>query len=93
MLRRRSVSWLFQPERSEHPMKSIAAKGLPSSRFIEQQGASLSIKQLEAFVKELNMTALQGWIVIGLLVLIMLGIVGIGAEIEALPWLWRTYNP
>ena len=65
----------------------------PSSRFIEQQGASLSIKQLEAFVKELNMTALQGWIVIGLLVLIMLGIVGIGAEIEALPWLWRTYNP
>jgi len=26
-------------------------------------------------------------------VLIMLGIVGIGAEIEALPWLWRTYNP
>ena len=65
----------------------------PSSRFIEQQGAFLSIKQLEAFVKELNMTALQGWIVIGLLVLIMLGIVGIGAEIEALPWLWRTYNP
>jgi hypothetical protein len=27
------------------------------------------------------MTALQGWIVIGLLVLIMLGIVGLGAEI------------
>jgi len=44
-------------------------------------------------VKELNMTPLHGWIVIGLLVLIMLGIVGIGAEIEALPWLWRTYNP
>ena len=64
----------------------------PSSRFIEQQ-ASVSIKQLETFVEELNMTALQGWIVIGLLVLIMLGIVGIGAEIEALPWLWRTYNP
>ena len=42
--------------------------------------------------KELNMTALQGWIVIGLLVLIMLGIVGIGAEIEALPWLWRTHD-
>ncbi len=39
------------------------------------------------------MTALQGWIVIGLLVLIMLAIVGIGAEIESLPWLWRTYNP
>jgi len=39
------------------------------------------------------MTVLQGWIVIGLLVLIMLGIVGIGVEIEALPWLWRTYNP
>ena len=29
----------FQPERSEHPMKSIAAKRLPSSRFIEQQDA------------------------------------------------------
>jgi len=39
------------------------------------------------------MTALQGWIVIVLLVLIMLGIVGIGAAIEGLPWLWRTYNP
>ena len=38
------------------------------------------------------MTALQGWIVIGLPVLIMLGIVGLGAEIEAVPWLWRT-NP
>ena len=44
-------------------------------------------------VKELNMTALQGWIVIGLLVLIMLGIVGIGAEIKALPYLWRTETP
>jgi hypothetical protein len=38
------------------------------------------------------MTALQGWIVIGLLVLIMLGIVGIGAEIQALPYLWRTHD-
>jgi hypothetical protein len=37
-----------------------------------------------------DMTALQGWIVIGLLVLIMLGIVGLGAEIQALPYLWRT---
>ena len=47
MLRRRSVSWLFQPERSEHPMKSIAAKGLPSSRFIEQQDAkTFSSRQL-----------------------------------------------
>jgi len=36
------------------------------------------------------MTALQGWIVIGLLVLITLGIVGICAELEALPYLWRT---
>jgi hypothetical protein len=36
------------------------------------------------------MTALQGWIVIGLLVLIMLGIVGLGAEIQDLPYLWRT---
>jgi hypothetical protein len=32
----------------------------------------------------------QGWIVIGLLVLIMLGIVGLGAEIKTLPYLWRT---
>jgi hypothetical protein len=39
------------------------------------------------------MTALQGWIVIGLLVLIVLGMVSIGAELEALPWLWRAYNP
>jgi hypothetical protein len=31
------------------------------------------------------MTALQGWIVIGLLLLIMLGIVGLGAEIKELP--------
>ena len=36
------------------------------------------------------MTALQGWIVFGLVVLIVLGIVGIGAELEALPYLWRT---
>jgi hypothetical protein len=39
-----------------------------------------------------NMTALQGWIVIGLLVLIMLGIVGIGIEIKVLPYLWRTHD-
>ena len=39
------------------------------------------------------MTALQGWIVVGLLVLIMLGIVGIGAEIKELPYLWRTDAP
>jgi hypothetical protein len=39
------------------------------------------------------MTALQGWIVIGLLVLIMLGIVGIGVEIKDLPYLWRTETP
>jgi hypothetical protein len=37
------------------------------------------------------MTALQGWIVIGLLVLIILGIVGIGAELQSLPYLWRTH--
>jgi hypothetical protein len=43
--------------------------------------------------KELNMTALQGWIVIGLLVLIMLGIVGLGAEIKYLPYVWRTDTP
>jgi hypothetical protein len=39
------------------------------------------------------MTALQGWIVIGLLVLIMLRIVGSGAEIKDLPYLWRTDAP
>jgi hypothetical protein len=43
--------------------------------------------------KEPNMAALQGWIVIGLLVLIMLGIVGLGAEIQDLPYLWRTDAP
>ena len=37
--------------------------------------------------------ALQGWIVIGLLVLIVLGLVGIGAEIGYLPYVWRTYSP
>ena len=36
------------------------------------------------------MTASQGWIVIGLLVLVMPGIVGLGAELQALPYLWRT---
>jgi len=40
--------------------------------------------------RELNITALQGWIVIGLLVLIMLGIVGLGAELKVLPYLWWT---
>src|SRR5262249_48109335 len=40
--------------------------------------------------KELNMTAYKGWIVTGLLVLILLGIVGLGAEIQALPYLWRA---
>ena len=45
------------------------------------------------FEEAQRMTTLQGWIVIGLLVLIVLGIIGIGAEIEGLPWLWRTYNP
>ncbi len=39
------------------------------------------------------MTETQGWIVIGLLVLIMLGIVGIGAEIKYLPYVWRTDAP
>ena len=39
------------------------------------------------------MTALQGWIVIGLLVLILLGIVGLGAEIKFLPYLWRSDAP
>ncbi len=44
-------------------------------------------------LKELKMTALQGWIVIGLLVLIMLGIVGLGVEIKDLPYVWRTDAP
>jgi hypothetical protein len=39
------------------------------------------------------MTALQGWILIGLLVLIVLGIVTLGAEIQDLPYLWRTAAP
>jgi hypothetical protein len=33
----------FQHERPEHPMKSIAAKLLPSSRFIEQKDAETFI--------------------------------------------------
>jgi hypothetical protein len=37
--------------------------------------------------------ALQGWVVIGLLVLILLGIVGVGVEIKALPYLWRGDAP
>jgi hypothetical protein len=36
------------------------------------------------------MTASQGWIVIGLLVLITVGIVGLGVELKDLPYLWRT---
>jgi hypothetical protein len=39
------------------------------------------------------MTALQGWIVIGLLVLITLGLVGLAAEMQDLPYLWRTDAP
>jgi len=43
VLRRRSVSWLFSlhMNESEHPMKSIAVKELPSSRFFEQQDARM----------------------------------------------------
>ena len=48
--------------------------------------------------KELNVTgprrlALQGWIVIGLLVLILLGIVGVGVEMKVVPYLWRGDAP
>jgi len=46
------VSWLFSLHlnESEHPMKSIAVKGLPSSRFIEQQDARMfSSRQLYGF--------------------------------------------
>ena len=39
------------------------------------------------------MTAVQGWILIGLLVLIVLGIVVLGAEIQDLPYLWSTAAP
>ncbi len=38
------------------------------------------------------MTVLQGWIVIGLLVLITLAIIGLGAEIKYLPYVWRTHD-
>jgi hypothetical protein len=44
------------------------------------------------FEEAQRMTTLQGWIVIGLLVLIVLGIIGIGAELEALPYVWRTHD-
>jgi hypothetical protein len=37
--------------------------------------------------------ALQGWIVIGLLVLILLGIVGVGVEMKVVPYLWRGDAP
>lgn len=53
----------------------------------------LAVNERPTQVKELNMTALQGWIVIGLLVLIMLGIVGLAAEIKELPYVWRTDAP
>ena len=82
--------WQWPLAASRHP-------GPPKSRLTASLCGTLTdnssptfIMQLEAFVKELNMTALQGWIVIGLLVLIVLGIVGLGAEIQALPYLWRT---
>ena len=39
------------------------------------------------------MTRLQGWIVIALLVLIILGMIGIGVELQALQYLWRTSAP
>lgn len=36
------------------------------------------------------MTTIQGWIVIGLLVLIVLGAVELGAELKDLPYVWQT---
>jgi hypothetical protein len=59
--------------------------------------ASNSVLAIPAF-SELNMTgprrlALQGWVVIGLLVLILLGIVGVGVEIKVVPYLWRGDAP
>jgi uncharacterized BrkB/YihY/UPF0761 family membrane protein len=59
----------------------------------EHQSRSVSEVVRRLPVKELKMTALQGWIVIGLLVLIVLGIVGLGAEIKELPYVWRTDPP
>jgi hypothetical protein len=61
--------------------------------YNEQRFLSFAFEASTINSKELNMTALQGWIVIGLLVLIILGIVGLVAEIENLPYVWRTYSP
>ena len=61
--------------------------------YNEQRFLSPAFEASTINSRELNMTALQGWIVIGLLVLIILGIVGLGAEIENLPYVWRTYSP
>src|SRR5215471_18545575 len=61
--------------------------------YFESSGGLLNSSRqfsVSSIRRGLNMTALQGWIVIGLLVLIMLGIVGIGAELKALPYLWRA---
>jgi hypothetical protein len=66
------------------------------SGLYERHGTHLcahALNQHHQFEGAKHMTALQGWIVIGLLVLIMLGIVGIGAEIKELPYLWRTDAP
>jgi uncharacterized BrkB/YihY/UPF0761 family membrane protein len=63
------------------------------ARYKQQRFLSPAFGASTINSKELNMTALQGWIVIGLLVLIVLGIVGIGAEIKDLPYIWRTDAP
>jgi hypothetical protein len=79
--------------------RANASLGRPSIQLAPDEDHLLSksvkspLGQHHQFAKELNMTALQGWIVIGLLVLIMLGIVGLGKEIQALPYLWRTDAP
>jgi hypothetical protein len=74
------------------PPWSIADRVLVASpgRFIASGANPVPIFGTINSRRELNMTALQGWIVIGLLVLITLGIVGLGAELQVLPYLWRT---
>jgi len=63
---------------------------LRSAHVTHAQRSSRPFGQHRQFGRELNMTALQGWIVIGLLVLIVIGIVGLAAELQALPYLWRA---
>jgi hypothetical protein len=71
------------------PTSRLAAPSTSLFSFKALNGQSRSFSA-PSIRRELNITAVQGWIVIGLLLLIMLGIVGLGAGIKALPYLWRT---